>query len=75
MKKPEDEKYYAYMLVILKAMSLEPELFFEYVGEGRAYEAQINNWIKELYDKGKTTDEAIRFIYSSLRQIMIDRNY
>ncbi len=63
MDKHNDERYYQFLLDVLKALHLDATTFFDDLAQDAPYEVQIYVWMDKLYKQGKSADEAIELIH------------
>ncbi len=52
-----------FMTVILAALHMQHDDFIQQVAQRTPYETIVYHWIHNLYQKGKSTEEAIQLIY------------
>ncbi|MBQ4822108.1 hypothetical protein [Aquimarina sp. MMG016] len=69
----EDERYYSYIIAVLKTLHIQSDRFFASVARREPYESTIYQWITRLYHKGKSNEETIQHLYRMGRQLMIKR--
>ena len=65
---------YEFIFSIIKALQLNPVEFEHNLRKGAAYESIIYNWVVNLYQEGKSCDEAFRIIFEKRVQVLYSIN-
>ncbi|WP_298546096.1 hypothetical protein [uncultured Aquimarina sp.] len=64
-----------FLLVIITSMQIEMDDFIRRVASEECYEVLIYKWSNQLYEKGTTTDYAIRVIHKARRLVLMTKTY
>ncbi|WP_027392958.1 hypothetical protein [Aquimarina latercula] len=70
-----DNEQNKFILAIIKSMQIEMDDFMWRVANEECYESQIYKWAIQLYEKGTSTDYAIRVIHKARRLVLITKTY